>query len=311
MELYQLQYALAVWKNGSFSKAAEANNVTRSALSQQIRKLESELEVDLFIRTTRLVEVTPAGAVFLQLVETALGDLQRAKEAIHKHARAERGTLYVGSFPALGAYGVTECIAAFQRRFQNIRLTLIEAECLNLLEMMEDGKLDAAFLTSVANMRPRSMAIEAWPIATSELVLEVSVDHRFAGRDSVAWGELVGEAVLSPPESSGVRLDLDEALRLAGVQPNYQLLVGSSDTVSAFTAAGVGVSVTSLHSYRKAVHERTVAVPVTPAVVRTLYFARPKGGPSSILLDNLKRFSVEWGRFPESEPIFVYPVGSA
>ncbi len=298
---------MAVAKCQSFSKAALESNVTRSALSQQIRKLEQELGVSLFKRTTRTVYMTPAGKEFMRTVPRVMQELETLKMTMREYTRAERGDIKIGNFPSLGAYGIIPRIAAFQKAFPKVQIIFYESECENLLHMLEEGSIDAAFFTAVYLMQPKGIGLDAYPVTDSELVLEVNAQHRFASRKSVDWSELADEPLVAPPAFSGVRLDIEDAFRRAGITPNYLSYTGTSDTSSSFVAAGVGSTITSMHAHQKSPIQGTVCIPLIPKVSRIVYFVVPKNAKPSLLLDNFKFFSLQWGGAAILEPLIIRP----
>src|SRR5215217_3504017 len=97
MDLRQLEYFVAVARHRHFTRAAEALYVTQPALSQQIRRLEAELGLQLLSRTPQGVEVTPAGQDLLLRAEAILGDVAAAREAMDEHAGVLRGSVRVAA----------------------------------------------------------------------------------------------------------------------------------------------------------------------------------------------------------------------
>src|SRR5919108_1983226 len=103
MELRQLEYFVAVARHRHFGRAAEAVYVTQPALSQQVRRLEAELGVALLKRTSRGVEVTPAGEDLLAHAETVLAEIAQARGAMDQHAGVMRGAVRVAATTAVRA----------------------------------------------------------------------------------------------------------------------------------------------------------------------------------------------------------------
>ena len=102
MELQQMRYALAIAEEQSFTRAAERCFVVQSALSRQIKSLESELGLTLFARTSRKVKVTPAGEAFLEQARLCLQAADRAKVEAAAAQGEVRGTLTIGVIPTVG-----------------------------------------------------------------------------------------------------------------------------------------------------------------------------------------------------------------
>ncbi len=96
MELRQIQYFIEVAKREHFTEASHNLHVAQSALSRQIANLEEELGVSLFIREGRNVKLTAVGRIFLQHMEMAVSEIEKAKQKIDEFLDPERGTIRVG-----------------------------------------------------------------------------------------------------------------------------------------------------------------------------------------------------------------------
>src|SRR3954447_5744242 len=114
MELRQLEYFVAVARYRHFGRAAEALYVTQPALFQQVRRLEAELGLALLRRTSRGVELTPAGEDLLGRAEAILGEVAGARGAMDEHAGVVRGAVRVAATTA-DSLRLPEVLAAFHR----------------------------------------------------------------------------------------------------------------------------------------------------------------------------------------------------
>ena len=102
MEIHQLEYMVAVAKFQSFTRAAAEINISQSSLSQQIRKLEEELGIKLFDRTTRTVRLTNAGSAFLAHAQQILLEINKSKSTIQQYLSVSRGQIKLGLCPLSG-----------------------------------------------------------------------------------------------------------------------------------------------------------------------------------------------------------------
>ena len=102
MEIHQLRYFCAVARNGTFTRAAEAERVAQPSLSQQILKLEAELGAKLFDRLSRSARLTEFGRVFLPKAEQILRELSEAKAEILDMCGKENGEVSIGAIPTIG-----------------------------------------------------------------------------------------------------------------------------------------------------------------------------------------------------------------
>ena len=185
MELQQMRYALAIAEEQGFTRAAERCFVAQSALSRQIKSLESELGVTLFARTSRKVEVTPAGEAFLEQARLCLQAAERAKVEAAAARGEVRGTLTIGVIPTVTAVDVAAVLGQFHRRHPDVRVHVRSGGSDAFLHRIADGRLDAAFL------------------GLAEAVIPQGVRTRELTRGTVGGGTAVrasaGEATSTPP----------------------------------------------------------------------------------------------------------------
>src|SRR4051812_41095567 len=138
MELRQLQYFVAVVRHGQFTRAAEALWITQPALSQQVRRLEAELGVELLRRTSRGVLPTPAGEALLAHAESVLAELERAREERDRPSGATRGRVRVAA-TAADAPRLPEALAAFHRAHPRLQVALRHASAAEVVALAQSG----------------------------------------------------------------------------------------------------------------------------------------------------------------------------
>jgi DNA-binding transcriptional LysR family regulator len=195
LELRHLRYFLAVAEELNFSRAAERLHIAQPALSAQIRTLETQLGCDLFQRTTRKVELTPAGRLLLpdarDLVERA--DLAAAK--LVAAARGQQGLLRVGFV----AHGAGELSTAILRRFGEelpaIEVELVEARTLEGSQrMVAAQETDAAFVW----LPILHDELVGEPVAHERKLVAMHPEHRLASKSVVDVADLVDEPIVAP-----------------------------------------------------------------------------------------------------------------
>src|SRR5256885_10667902 len=148
MEMHQLAYFESVSRHLHFTRAAEELNVAQPSVSQQIRKLESELGAPLFHRMKRHVALTEAGQTFLPHARAVLQRLDEARLEVQELSGLRRGTLSVGAPPSVGTHLLPRALAAFSRRHPGIGLAFREAGSRTLISQLEQGELDMAGVDS-------------------------------------------------------------------------------------------------------------------------------------------------------------------
>ena len=146
MNLRDLEYVLAVARQGKFSQAAAVCNVSQPALSNQIKKLEQELGVDLFLRLSGEVRLTEYGQRVADIAERILSDAQRIKDTATQFRDPEAIPFKIGMTPTLAPYLTQYFANLFKTIFPNMTVIMIEDLPDNMLQMVEDHQLDAALV---------------------------------------------------------------------------------------------------------------------------------------------------------------------
>src|SRR5262245_2776755 len=149
MELRHLRYFIAVAEEGHITRAAERLDMQQPPLSRQIKAIERELDVQLFHRKARGVELTEAGRALLDGAAAILGRLAHTLESTQRTARGEQGKICVGVTPT-GPFHpfVPRVVRAFREAYPLVSLTLEERLSNELVERLRNEQIDVAFLRS-------------------------------------------------------------------------------------------------------------------------------------------------------------------
>lgn len=217
MELRQLEYFAAVADEGGFSRAAERLGIVQSAVSQQVRRLERELGVALFDRTTRRVRLSGAGERLLPEARAVLAAAHRTRRVAADLASGSEGVLRLGTVQGPGdrAYRLLD---ELRRTAPRLRVRLRRLPLTERLGAVRSGELDAALVRAA----PRARGLELLPVWTDPLYVALPVDHPAAHvpPHHVELAELAGLPLrLAPRARNPPFHDLvTGALRAAGVE---------------------------------------------------------------------------------------------
>ena len=154
MELRQLSHFLAVAEEHHFTRAAQRVHLTQSSLSSSIRLLERELSSELFVRSTRHVELTEAGRALIPAARRAIAASEEAKDAVAAVRGLIRGQLTIGAIQLRGRLDVPALLARYHRRHPAVALRLRHDSVTSLVRRTADGELDWRSLTSRSGRRP-------------------------------------------------------------------------------------------------------------------------------------------------------------
>jgi DNA-binding transcriptional LysR family regulator len=192
MELRHLRYFVAVAEELNFRRAAERLRVAQPALSSQIKNLEEELGVKLFDRTTRSVQMTTTGHIFLNEARGILSATNHAEQLVRKAELGLVGTLRVGVItPATGPL-LARVLRHFHQKFPGVQLSLSALTSTEQLKRLRAGELDAGLL------RPPVVSpdLDTRFVEQAPLMLAVPAGHRLAKKKKLAWMDFNGEGLV-------------------------------------------------------------------------------------------------------------------
>lgn len=262
-----VQAFIAIADHGSFHRAAEALNITQTALSRRIQNLESFLGVMLVERTTRSVSLTAIGRDFLPQARRLLGELALALVEIRETGKSMRGDVTIACVPTVGVHYLPRIVQEYAALLPNNRIRVLDHS---------SSDVAAAVLRREAefgiNMQgPGDPALTSIPLLKDRFVLVCSDAHPLAAHRRLAWKQLAPHALILPGHESGNRALLDLVLEERQVKLSSFYEVQRSSTAVGMVAAGVGVAVVPELALQEGAYPRLRIVPlVDPLVSRTL-----------------------------------------
>lgn len=246
MNLNQLKYFVSVAEQHSFSKAAQENFITQTAMTQQIRQLEERIGVDLVDRSMRPIRLTPAGEVFWKEAKTILERttfaVSRAKEA----SKGNYGTLHVGFIKGYERSDLSNKLRLFHHEFPGIFVTCTRASSDKLAAKLLAGELDIIFSWDSTNLSSDPMIQGAF-VENVPLIAAVYASHPLARRKSIRREELKGEPILymSPSKERDSAGDSHyiELYQKAGFTPDIRMYSSDAESILMMVAAEEGISI--------------------------------------------------------------------
>lgn len=219
MTFEHLEYFLLVEKYKSFSRAAEENYLSQPTLSKQIKALEKEVGVTLFVRNARSVELTEAGMEFSRYVHRIMKEYTMMKSSLKDYGK-KRKKLVISTIPVASSSGLLKAIYAFGRFYDTVEVEIIEQDTDSALKSLEQGRSDMAFIRS--KFVPEG-GYGAYPLMRDELVLVVGQNHPLAGEKSIFLSDVQYEKFIFLGTNTGLyRICMDEC-RNAGFIPDAKV----------------------------------------------------------------------------------------
>jgi DNA-binding transcriptional LysR family regulator len=241
MELRHLRTIAAVARHGSFTKAAEELYLAQSAISQQIRRLEQELGVEVFRRTSRSVELTAEGRVILGYAQRVLAEVDGLHSELEELTGLLRGQLRIGGVYPTGPYDLFGMLADFRAEHPGVAIHMVEDTQDGVLEALRADELDCAFTA----LNPDALGNEfaATLLWEEEIVVALPHGHPLSARKQVTFDELATEDLIAYRENSALRRRLERAMADRGLEPRNAFICTEMGAVRGLASKGLGVAV--------------------------------------------------------------------
>ena len=240
----QLRYFVEIADSGSFSAAAERLFIAQSALSRQIKALETQLQTPLFERTARQPKLTAAGEAFYPRARNLLGELHKASNLATQVGNGQLGTLrlsHSSTVPMSGA--LLQSISTWLDRCPGVSMDIAKLSSEAQLEDIADGRLDVGLLR-LPVLRQRE-GVRVVPLYTEQLLLAVPPNHPLARKDEpVDLAQLKDEAFISipHPQRGGLSYLSAELCMRAGFFPKAARVMSRKTTQLQLIQAGFGIA---------------------------------------------------------------------
>lgn len=275
MNFQQIEYFIAIVENESFSRAADLAFISQSALSKQIKNLESELGVELMTRGPHKFTLTNAGADFFGFAKKVHTAYEKMLEQMSQYRSEQEQSISVGILPILAQYGILDCLIKFRARHLNIRVELVEDSQQELIRMLEDRELEFAFARTDFLLHKNKYDI--LPLVTEEFVFVCSRKHPFAKRNSLSIKELKNEKFLFIDKQSTIYHICYKACASSGFMPNIRSTISRHVPLLRMVAENLGVSIMPSNLVDMSDDGAYTYVPLKEEITTTIALLKLKG----------------------------------
>lgn len=300
----QFRYFIAVAQELSFSKAARRLNVSQPPLSMQIKALEDELGTPLLLRTKRSVELTQAGAIFLEKAIRAIAEMDDACLWARLAARGETGVLRVGftsSVPMLEIF--PRMLREFRQTYPNVKVELQHMSSGLQLRALTTNQLDVGILRPPSRQHDER-GLELHDFWYDRLAVFLPQDHPLAGDKgplSVAALAPWPFVAVNSSAGCGVRDHIVTRCALAGFQPDIVQEANELSTVLGLVAAGIGVTILP-ECYQRVDTYGVVHRSLTEEESRSRFLLALRASPSERIAQNFLKMAQSIRPVLESAP---------
>lgn len=287
VDVLGLQAFIAIADNGSFMDAAKAMNLSQTALSHRIGKLETELGLPLFIRTTRKLALSKEGLALLPRARRALDDLEGALTELKQLGQLKQLELTMACIPSLATSVLAGVLHAFSEAMPHVRLRVLDGYARAVAAQVNGGEAEFG----LAVRQGTHYELDFTPVVTEHFVAVCAADHPLAGQSSVTWEQLQAHALIS-------NIVVNQAVGSSSVLNNWTYRVENISTAVSFAKQGLGVTLLPALEQVQPGYHGLRRMPVTgPEVTRQVGFlTRPDthlSGGSRLLMGLIEERLIE------------------
>jgi len=238
MNIREFQYIVEIAKQRNFTKASKAVYVSQSTLSMQVKKMEEYLGVKIFERDNANVMVTKIGEKIIAKAKDILAEVDEIKE-MAKNAQDELGgELRIGAFPTLAPYYFPKIASKISAKFPKLKLFLVEEKTEKLIEMLDNGEIDCAFLAEPIFEND----FLKMKIFEEDFVLAAATQNKLAKKRKIARKDLSNLSLMLLEDGHCLRSQALEVCELTGAKEDDNYRASSLETLRQMVRLNAGVT---------------------------------------------------------------------
>ena len=243
MDFRQLRYALSVYKERSFTKAAKRLNISQSAVSEQVKLLEEEIGFELFRRTSRGIEATDRGRTFLYESERVMGDLLSLSDTARRLRGAPQDTLKLGMGSGMAQIFIPRMFADLKNDLPGVRLEILTAPTKNIFNELHEEKIDAGIaIESDPDRLPSGLVFDR--LIDAEMALITHPKHALTrSKQPIDIGRLVAEPIIMSELTVGYGQVVLSLFTDLGIKPNILAVVDNIETIKMIVQSEGGIAI--------------------------------------------------------------------
>src|SRR5436309_5392611 len=278
LQVTHLRTLQAIARHGSFSRAAQALNLTQPAVSMQVRHLEEALGQPLLERVGKRAFPTRAGEILLAHAARAFHELDAGVERVQQLGGVVAGRVRVGTSNSISIYLLPPFLRRFRSRYPATELVVVTGNAPEITRAIVENDLDLG----IVSLPVRDRELVVTPFFDDELVAIAAPHPRWRRRRTIDAAELAREPLILYEAGGTVRRVIDGWFRRAGSAPVRPMELGNTEAIKKLVEAGLGLSVTSWFSVKADVRARLLAaMRLEPPLVRKIGVARRRDKPAT------------------------------
>jgi len=242
MKLQQLRCLVEVARRGlNVSEAAEALHTSQPGVSRQIRALEDELGVEIFVRHgKRLTAVTEPGKAAIEIAERILAEARNLKRAGEEFAGEKLGTLTIATTHTQARYALPQAVAAFRRRYPKVRLVVHQGNPTQICEHVLAGEADFCIATEAIALYPELVSM---PCYQWNRCVVVPARHPLLKAKPLTLEAIAPYPIVTYDFAFANRTLVEKAFESRGLEPDVVLTALDADVIKTYVELGLGIGI--------------------------------------------------------------------
>ncbi|HWD23663.1 MAG TPA: CysB family HTH-type transcriptional regulator [Burkholderiales bacterium] len=242
MKIQQLRYLTEIARRGlNVSEAAEALHTSQPGVSKQIRALEDELGVQVFVRHgKRLAALTEPGKAVIAIAERILAEAGNLRRAGEEFANEKLGTLTIAATHTQARYALPKAVAAFKRRYPKVELVIHQGNPTQICEQVLAGEADMGVATEMISLYPELVSL---PVYQWNRCVVVPPKHALLRKTPLTLEALAQYPIVTYDFAFANRSLVQKAFESRGLQPHVVLSAQDSDVIKTYVELGLGIGI--------------------------------------------------------------------
>ncbi len=248
MNFQQLRYARETVRQGlNLTLAATKLFTSQPGISKQIKELESELGIQIFVRRgKRLVALTEPGQAALKIIDRILLETDNLKAVAREFIDQDSGTLTIATTHTQARYSLPRVVTEFKRRYPNVHLALQQGDPMHIGEMVSAGAADIGVATEALNSFAKLLALPGY---TWTHCIVVPHAHPLAALPRPSLEQIAKYPIVTYDKAFAGRSNIDAAFAAKSITPDIVLAAIDADVIKTYAESGLGIGIVASVAY--------------------------------------------------------------
>ncbi|MEW8977467.1 MAG: LysR family transcriptional regulator [Symbiobacterium sp.] len=254
-----------VVEEGSFTRAAQVQNLTQPSVTKQVGALEDYLQVQLFTRQGKQVHLTPAGELVYDYARQVLHLVQQCEAAVRELRSPGSGSVTVGCVHTIGLFTLPDLLAEFVREHPKVKINVRTGNNRETVAMLLHGEVDVG-LTTTPQIHERILAV---PLFEDPLVVVASPGFAANLPPVLADSDLARLPFIGYVRGARFRMTIDQILEEMGIQPNFVMEFDNHEAIKTMVALGFGVAIEPVSAVQRELDSGRLVPLTVPGLPRS------------------------------------------